>query len=126
MFSSPLKQILCSSAAPSPSPLPPGRSWPPSYSSLFCLYGFAYSGHFIHMKSHDMFSFVSGFFPLPVCFQVHSCCSLCLCFCPCCGCIAFHCLDRPPPPVESLINSVFPLFHLFDGVLSTFLLIPDT
>ena len=37
---------------------------PGKHYSTFCLYGFAYSGHFTQMKSHNMWPFASGFLHL--------------------------------------------------------------
>ena len=36
---------------------------------MFCLYGFAYSGHFIEMRSYNMWHFVTGFFHFALSFQ---------------------------------------------------------
>lgn len=47
-------------------PPPPAHG---NYKPTFCFYGFAYYGHFIQIKSHNTWSFISGFFHLPMSYQ---------------------------------------------------------
>ena len=61
---------LIDTPIPLPFPLPSSPRQPLMY---FHFYGFAYSGHFTEMGSHNRWSFVASFFHLVECFQVHSC-----------------------------------------------------
>lgn len=36
-----------------------------NHESIFYSYKYAYSGHFISMEAYSLWSFVTGFFPLP-------------------------------------------------------------
>lgn len=52
-----------------------GLSHPGALSSAFCMYGFDFSGHCRYTESYSK-AFVTDFFYLAWCFQVHSYCSM--------------------------------------------------
>lgn len=68
LFLSPHKEILCSLEvtlhSPNPSHTPFSLLAPGNYQSALGMDGFVHPGHFIQMKSHKMWLFMSCFFRL--------------------------------------------------------------